>query len=605
MLVALVFLALSLVLAQRGNENVSGAMSAADLQALLRLRAAQPPSVQGSCYNLAHWHQGSHTAPCDWPGVTCTAAGPAGPAGNTGAMGVHRRVTVIDLRYCGLTSLPGAALAALDHLEVLEVRGNNITVLPEAIGNLTALQRIMLEMNDVSELPPQICSLKHLTNLYVAYNQLTALPPCIGSITTLRDIWLRGNNISTLPDSFCELSMLDSLYIMRAGLTRLPDCFGDVGKSWGSIHLELEGNRLTSLPESMANMYRTGRLHDLALAGNRLTALPAWVGGMLAANITSINAERNEIRELPSSLPPNLKSLRLWGNPLTGATRPQKQALFQLLQDSEDLSSFSISMAGGGQGAAGWDGLDNDFVVTAMPGIEQGTAKCTHSSGSSAGCAFEIKTDWNSNAYSSGGLDLHFCLNTTAGCGCEQTHVLATPGEGVGGGVEAQPPIAPLCVPLEDHHDGSYGGVIDPRTVGQRFASFRFFQRSYSNNFANSTLHEVVIGMWVSDRAHGVFSMCVRCVDCLQHPAECSTPVLAIALANPCLQADGSDCVGGVPDDDFQSRGGNCFRNIEFVLDCSAHGPFAHATTEGTVATAHLHVPQHTMSTEAAWPCVV
>ena len=114
--------------------------------------------------------------------------------------------------------------------------------------------------------------------------------------------------------------------------------------------------------------------------------------------------------------------------------------------------------------------------------------------------------------YVTGGLELHYCLNTTAGCGCDMA------------------PEAGPCVPLVDHHDGTYTGVIDGRTVSPlRTASFRFFQRASSSSASSgSPLSEVFITMW----------------------------------------ADGSECLGGAADKSFQSHGGDCFRDVVFAPDC-------------------------------------
>lgn len=44
------------------------------------------------------------------------------------------------------------------------------------------------------------------------------------------------------------------------------------------------------------------------------------------------------------------------------------------------------------------------------------------------------------------------------------------------------------------------------------------------------------------------------------------------------MWADGSACKGSTADSSFQSHGGNCFKDIEFVPDCHvAHGPGARA----------------------------
>ena len=79
------------------------------------------------------------------------------------------------------------------------------------------------------------------------------------------------------------------------------------------------------------------------------------------------------------------------------------------------------------------------------------------------------------------------------------------------------------CVALTDHRDGSYSGVIDGRQVGTaKFASYRFFRRSAGNA---AVLQEIVIGLW----------------------------------------GDGSACEGGHANAQFQSSGGNCFKDIHHI----------------------------------------
>ena len=115
---------------EKGSKNGSfnlggpqGSLSSADRTALLRLRDANQATA---CPALLCW--GTASAPvaaCDWPGVTCSPA--VAPGGGADAL---RRVTVIDLRYCGLEVLPSESLQQFDKLEVLEVRGNAIAMLP-------------------------------------------------------------------------------------------------------------------------------------------------------------------------------------------------------------------------------------------------------------------------------------------------------------------------------------------------------------------------------------------------------------------------------------------------------------------------------------------
>jgi hypothetical protein len=197
------------------DSTAPAAMNATELQALLRLRNSQPAGT--TCAALAAWDPSSD--PCSWPGITCSSSlFHSGP----------RRVTVIDLRYCGITVLLSDAMV-WEKLTVLELRGNSISALPSTVNNLRSLRRLNVEMNQLRVLPQEICQSAKLEALYMAYNNLTALPSCIGDLTALNDIWLRGNFIATLPASFCELGSKTGYvygYMMEAGLQQLPDCIG-------------------------------------------------------------------------------------------------------------------------------------------------------------------------------------------------------------------------------------------------------------------------------------------------------------------------------------------------------------------------------------------
>lgn len=467
------------------------AMNSTELRALLRLRDAQPRPL---CGKLATWIPDAD--PCSsWDGITCTD--------DTGEQ--QRRVAVLDIRYCGIVDLPAEVLV-WERLEVLEARGNAIASLPSSISRLSRLRKIFVEMNLITELPRQLCDCTRLTNLYVAYNSLTALPACIGDMVSLYDIWLRGNSIATLPESFCKLGRTTGFvdgYMMESGLTKLPECIGQVPFET----LFLDGNQLTEVPDGMSQLFTVGGLRHLRLARNRLTAVPSWAANGSAVNITSINLEDNLIRELPVEVPWQLQSLRLGGNPLTGLRGAHGiNRLSRLLEmASASLVDLTIGISEGGTGQLPWDGMRNDYVVAAMPDLRQGLAVCP------AGglCPFTIQTDWNFDNYASGGLDLSYCLNASTGCGCEHSTPASAP---------------PSCIALRDHHNGSYSGAIDGRTVGtESSSSFRFFQRASSQG--DPIFEEVVVGMW----------------------------------------ADGSACVGARPDAHFQSRGGNCFRGVRFA----------------------------------------
>ena len=491
----------------------------------------------------------------------------------------------------------------------LKTFGWLLSSLQPAVGKLVSLQRIMIEMNRLTVLPPELCTLPLLERLYIAYNKLTHLPDCISQLP-INDLWLRGNNIATLPDTICQLTRPLSGYLMESGLTHLPACIGRVpftdlflrcGQTFMALYhrpflplmsgcshdtprcramlllfLLCSGNALSELPDSMADIW-SRRPGPFELAHNRLTRLPDWVAH--ATNITSINVEGNEIARIPTAaeLPPNLTALRLGGNPMfvalpagqdvigpgdhgTAVAGDGGRGLATLVHTLASQPYLKAVSVGFGTNATTFKGVSYMMVVQSIPGISEGAPRCPSSLNPNmkaagallraASCPFVIQTaSFDQFIYfSTGGLRLHYCLNTTAGtCGCEQH---TTDGGGGSGGGSGGPTehLPPSCIPLVDNHDGTYSGAIDGTAVGPATrASFRFFQRPVDARGAHDPetggplpLEEVTIGYW----------------------------------------GDGSACVGSTADKSFQSSGGNCFSGVEFELDCSEHGPFARSVKE-------------------------
>jgi hypothetical protein len=73
----------------------------------------------------------------------------------------------------------------LTHLEKLNLRNNQLTSLPEEIGNCTNIKLLFLSWNKLKTLPPSVGKLTNLEILYLDNNQLTSLPKEIGNCTKL------------------------------------------------------------------------------------------------------------------------------------------------------------------------------------------------------------------------------------------------------------------------------------------------------------------------------------------------------------------------------------------------------------------------------------
>ena len=84
--------------------------------------------------------------------------------------------TRLDLRGCGLTLLPPEVFHLADTLEVLDLSGNALTDLPEA---LSALPRLQV--------------------LFASDNRFTTLPAVLGRCPALQMVGFKANQIHTVP----------------------------------------------------------------------------------------------------------------------------------------------------------------------------------------------------------------------------------------------------------------------------------------------------------------------------------------------------------------------------------------------------------------------
>jgi internalin A len=84
-------------------------------------------------------------------------------------------------------------------LLVLDLAHNQITEVPEEIGNLIPLLHLHLEYNQIVEIPTEIGSLCSLQMLSLHHNQITKIPSEIGNLIYLKKLVLDENPINNIP----------------------------------------------------------------------------------------------------------------------------------------------------------------------------------------------------------------------------------------------------------------------------------------------------------------------------------------------------------------------------------------------------------------------
>jgi hypothetical protein len=108
-----------------------------------------------------------------------------------------------------------AKLCTFTLLTTLDLRYNDIAVVPDAIGALTNLKYLELDGNKIATLPASISRLAALEILYLDGNILTAVPASIGSLTALTTFFLHGNQLAALPESIVALTNFTRLTLFN------------------------------------------------------------------------------------------------------------------------------------------------------------------------------------------------------------------------------------------------------------------------------------------------------------------------------------------------------------------------------------------------------
>ncbi|KAG2491760.1 hypothetical protein HYH03_009921 [Edaphochlamys debaryana] len=117
----------------------------------------------------------------------------------------------------------GGPLARLDKLRVLSLFTNQIEALPrEVFSAWTAIDRLSLQRNCLTEVPEEIGLMVNLEHLWLFGNQLTRLPEALGSLPKLSKLWAGNNLLTELPASLGRCSLLTDLYVADNRLRSFP-----------------------------------------------------------------------------------------------------------------------------------------------------------------------------------------------------------------------------------------------------------------------------------------------------------------------------------------------------------------------------------------------
>lgn len=200
-----------------------------------------------------------------------------------------RKTGIVTERNARLSAFPEYVCELGETAKVVDVSGNTITALPQALARLTRVHRLCASHNALFAVPPGLCAgWVSLKVLRLEGNKLASLPPDLGELARLEELWLSDNEIVSLPASVAKLVRLRRLRLARNRLRFDPDekspatddesestSLRFLGSCAAARELALDGNPgIARVPSSFGAL---ANLETLSLDDTRVAVVPAEV----------------------------------------------------------------------------------------------------------------------------------------------------------------------------------------------------------------------------------------------------------------------------------------------------------------------------------------
>jgi Leucine-rich repeat (LRR) protein len=199
----------------------------------------------------------------------------------------------LDLVYSEIDSIP-SEIGQLTELEKLRLNGNNLTSVPPEIGRLKNLKYLSLSDNKLLSLPSGIFELSELERLDISFNKLTMLDPRIAQLTNLEQLNLYNNRLVSLCTEICQLEHLRNLDLSANLIKNLPVDFAELNSLKS---LKLSRNRLNTFPSQICEL---DNLTVLYLDGNNLSSIPQNIGKLIL--LETLRFHLNPLTSLPREI---------------------------------------------------------------------------------------------------------------------------------------------------------------------------------------------------------------------------------------------------------------------------------------------------------------
>jgi hypothetical protein len=128
---------------------------------------------------------------------------------------------ILDLSNNQLQTLPNE-LWKLKKLKIIFASNNHFETLPESLGECESLEMIGFKANKIKHVPATSLPIR-LRWLILTDNQITCLPDTLGERPRMQKLALAGNLLTDLPANLAQLNNLELVRISANQLTQCPD----------------------------------------------------------------------------------------------------------------------------------------------------------------------------------------------------------------------------------------------------------------------------------------------------------------------------------------------------------------------------------------------
>lgn len=206
----------------------------------------------------------------------------------------NRHVEAIDKRHQNLTSFPDEIVRYHRTLEELLLDSNQLHELPKGFYKLTLLRKLDISDNEIEVISPEIGNFVNLVEFDCNRNGITELPDSIRYLRNLQVLDISNNPLKCLPSGLTQLRALTELTLNDLSLEALPE---DIGNLANLRSFQARDNLIKNIPESLCNM---SKLESLDLGSNEIEEIPVQVGKL--ASLKVLWLDLNQLKEVPAEI---------------------------------------------------------------------------------------------------------------------------------------------------------------------------------------------------------------------------------------------------------------------------------------------------------------